>query len=375
MTKKKNKTVRRRTNKGKEPEVVRATRLDGEYYPEIQPYKTGFLDVTDGHKIYFEESGNPQGKPVVFLHGGPGGGTSPSYRQFFNPDAYRIIIFDQRGCGKSLPFASLEHNTTWDLVADIEALREHCQVEKWMVFGGSWGSTLALAYSEAHPDRVTELVLRGIFMGRKHELEWFYQSGASFVFPEYWQDYFNHIPAAERGDMIKAYYKRLTSDDKDVRLAAAKVWSVWEGCSSKLHIDKDLMARNAGDDFATAFARIECHYFVNGCFFRTDAQLLEEVGRIRHIPCTIVQGRYDMVCPATSAHDLHQAFPEAELTIIADAGHSMSEPGIKRALLDACDKYAGIKLPASSAKGKDKAKDRTKPKSKSKSKSKKKAGK
>jgi proline iminopeptidase len=328
------------TPKGKTPRVIKATRPDGDYYPEIEPFEKGFLDVTDGHKIYFEVSGNPKGKPVVFLHGGPGGGSSPTYRRFFNPDLYRVIVYDQRGCGNSTPFASLEHNTTWDLVADIEALREHFGIEQWLVFGGSWGSTLALAYAETHPQRVTELVLRGIFLGRKLELDWFYQQGASFVFPEYWQDYFNHIPANERGNMMQAYYKRLTSDDPAIRLAAAKVWSVWEGCASKLHIDQDLMTRNAGDDFATAFARIECHYFVNGCFFRTDAQLLEDVGRIRHIPCTIVQGRYDMVCPATSAHDLYTAFPEAELTIVPDAGHSMSEPGIKRALLDACDKYA-----------------------------------
>lgn len=341
----------RRQPKGSAPRAPKATRPDGDYYPEIEPFCTGFLDVTDGHKIYFEESGNPNGKPVVFLHGGPGGGTSPTYRRFFNPDVYRIIIFDQRGCGKSLPFASLEHNTTWDLVADIEALREHFGIDSWMVFGGSWGSTLALAYSEAHPERVTELVLRGIFMGRKHELDWFYQQGASFVFADLWQPYLNHIPVEERGDMMNAYYKRLTSSDPAVRLAAAKVWSVWEGSTSKLHIDSDLMARNAVDDFATAFARIECHYFVNRCFFRNDSQLLDDVRSIRHIPCTIVQGRYDMVCPLTSAHDLHVAFPEAELVIIPDAGHSMSEPGIKRALLDACDKYAEAFLAEASNKG------------------------
>ncbi|MBU6454423.1 MAG: prolyl aminopeptidase [Cyanobacteria bacterium REEB67] len=326
-----------------------AVRPDGDYYPPIEPYRTGMLAVGQGHKIYFEESGNPKGKPVVFLHGGPGGGTAPFYRQFFNPDVYRIVIFDQRACGKSTPFASLKNNTTWDLVADIEALREHCGIDKWMVFGGSWGSTLSLAYAEAHPDRVTELVLRGIFLGRKHELDWFYQQGASFVFPEYWQDFYNHIPAAERGHMMQAYHKRLTSKNAAVRLAAAKVWSVWEGCASKLHIDKDLMARNSGEEFATAFARIECHYFVNKCFFRSDSQLLDDVKSIRHIPCTIVQGRYDMVCPATSAYDLKAAFPEAELIIVADAGHSMGEPGIKRALLDACDKYAGVKTAAPKA--------------------------
>jgi proline iminopeptidase len=324
------------------PKAQVMSRADGDYYPEIEPFCTGMLAVSGGHQIYFEESGNANGKPVVFLHGGPGGGTSPTYRRFFNPDVYRIILFDQRGCGKSKPFASLENNTTWDLVSDIEALRKHFGIEKWMVFGGSWGSTLAIAYAETHPEHVTELVLRGIFLGRRHELDWFYQDGASFIFPEYWKPYYEHIPQRERGNMIKAYYKRLTSSDPAVRLAAAKVWSIWEGCASKLHIDKDLIARNSDDSFATAFARIECHYFINRCFLESDDQLLRNVERIRHIPATIVQGRYDMVCPATTAHDLHDAWPEAEFHVIADAGHSMSEPGIKRALLAACDKYAGI---------------------------------
>lgn len=318
------------------------TRQDGELYPEIEPFCTGYLDVEGGHSIYFEESGNPKGKPVVFLHGGPGGGTSPSYRRFFNPDRYRIILFDQRGCGKSKPFASLENNTTWDLVSDIEALREHFGIDKWMVFGGSWGSTLALTYAEAHPERVTELVLRGIFMGRKKELAWFYQEGASYVFPEFWQDYLKPIPVRERGNLIKAYYKRLTSKSEKVRLEAARAWSIWEGATSKLFVDHELIARNGGDDFATAFARIECHYFVNNCFFVSDSQLLDGVDFIRHIPTTIVQGRYDMVCPATSAFELAQAFPEAEFIVVPDAGHSMNEPGIRRALLNACDKYAGL---------------------------------
>lgn len=317
-------------------------RVVGQLYPEIEAFCTGWLDVSGGHQIYFEESGNPQGKPVIFFHGGPGGGTSPSYRRFFNPDVYRIILFDQRGCGKSKPFASLENNTTWDLVSDVEALREHFGIERWMVFGGSWGSTLALAYAQAHPERVTELVLRGIFMGRKKELAWFYQEGASHVFPEYWQAYVATIPKRERGNMIKAYYKRLTSKDPAVRLAAAKSWSIWEGATSKLHVDHANIARVGADDFATAFARIECHYFVNACFMRNDSQLLDDVDFIRHIPCTIVQGRYDMVCPATSAHELHQAWPEAEYIVVPDAGHSMTEPGIREALLEACDKYGKV---------------------------------
>jgi proline iminopeptidase len=315
-------------------------RENGDYYPEIEPFCTGMLAVGGGHTIYFEESGNPKGKPIVLLHGGPGGGTQPSYRRLFNPDLYRIIMFDQRGCGKSLPFASLKDNTTWHLVSDIEALREHFGLESWTVFGGSWGSTLALAYAETHPQRVSELILRGIFLGRKSELDWLYQFGASAIFPDYWQQYLDQIPARERGNMVKAYYKRLTSKDIAVRTAAAQAWSMWEGCSSKLHIDHELIARNGDPTFATAFARIECHYFVNGCFMRNDNQLLEDIGRIKHIPTTIVQGRYDMVCPITTAYELHRAFPEADFVVVADAGHSMSEPGIRKALIAASDKYA-----------------------------------
>ncbi|MBX9688778.1 MAG: prolyl aminopeptidase [Candidatus Obscuribacterales bacterium] len=311
-----------------------------DYYPEIEPYRTGMLNVSGGHSLYFEESGNPKGKPIVVLHGGPGGGTQPSYRRLFDPQLYRIIMFDQRGCGRSLPFASLKFNTTWHLVRDIEALRKHCGVEQWAVFGGSWGSTLSLAYAETHPERVTQLILRGIFLGRKSELDWLYQFGASAIFPDYWQQYLEQIPRDERKDMVKAYYKRLTSRNLKVRTAAAQAWSIWEGCSSKLHIDKSLIARNGDAKFATAFARIECHYFVNGCFLKSDSQLLDNVDRIRHIPTTIVQGRYDMVCPITSAYHLHQAFPEAEFVVVPDAGHSMSEPGIRSALIKACNKYA-----------------------------------
>lgn len=316
-----------------------ATRLSGDYYPEIEPFCTGMLKVSGGHTIYFEESGNPAGKAVVLLHGGPGGGTQPSYRRYFNPEIYRIIMFDQRGCGKSLPFASLDNNTTWDLVADIESLREHFGLKRWMVFGGSWGSTLALAYAQKHPTRVTELVLRGIFLGRKSELDWLYQFGASAIFPDYWGQYLDQIPVKERRNMVKAYYKRLTSKNDAVRTAAAQAWSKWEGCSSKLHIDHELIARNGDPVFATAFARIECHYFVNGCFLSNDSQLLDDVVKIRHIPTTIVQGRYDMVCPITTAHELHQAFPEAKFVVVGDAGHSMSEPGIRSALIQACDEF------------------------------------
>lgn len=315
-------------------------RQAGELYPEIAPFCTGKLSVSDGHQIYFEESGNPNGKPVLFVHGGPGGGTDAKYRRFFNPDVYRIILFDQRGCGQSLPYASLDHNTTWDLVADMEAIRKHFGIEKWMLFGGSWGSTLAIAYAETHPERVTELVLRGIFLGRKQELDWLYQSGASTVFPEFWLDYLKPIPAAERLDMVKAYYARLTSDDEQVRIEAAKAWSLWEGSTSKLHVDEGLRARFGAADFAVAIARIECHYFINGCFLKSDSQLLDDVSRIRHIPCVIVQGRYDMVCPIATAYELHQAWPEAEFVVVPDAGHSMSEPGITHALVTAADKFA-----------------------------------
>lgn len=323
-------------------ETASAGRQTGEFYPEIAPFCTGMLSVSDGHQIYFEESGNPNGKPVLFVHGGPGGGTDASYRRFFNPDVYRIILFDQRGCGKSLPYASLHHNTTWDLVADMEAIRKHFGIEKWMLFGGSWGSTLAIAYAETHPDRVTELVLRGIFLGRKQELDWLYQSGASTVFPEFWLDYLKPIPADERLDMVKAYYARLTSDDADVRIEAAQAWSLWEGSTSKLHVDEGLRARFGNPEFAVAIARIECHYFINRCFLKTDSQLLDDVVRIKHIPCVIVQGRYDMVCPIATAYELHQAWPEADYVVVSDAGHSMSEPGIRRALVEAADKFAAV---------------------------------
>ncbi|MCC7531282.1 MAG: prolyl aminopeptidase [Candidatus Melainabacteria bacterium] len=310
-------------------------------YQPIEPFCTGHLKVSGRHEIYFEECGNPEGKPVVFVHGGPGGGIAPGHRQFFDPAKYRIILFDQRGCGKSRPYASLDQNTTWDLVEDMEKLRKHFGIDKWQVFGGSWGSTLALAYAETHPEHVSELVLRGIFLVRKQEIDWFYQQGASSIFADAWEPYFEHIPAAERHDLVAAYHKRLTSPDADVRVAAARAWSIWEGSTSKLFPDTGLVLRFADATFAEAFARIECHYFVNRGFMKSDSQLLDDVHKIRHIPTVIVQGRYDVVCPMTSAWDLHRAFPEAEFNLIADAGHSAHEPGITAALVAATDKFAG----------------------------------
>ena len=309
-------------------------------YPPIQPYRQGKLQVSELHTLYFEESGNPQGKPVVFLHGGPGGGTMPLYRQFFDPERWRIVLFDQRGCGQSTPHAELAGNTTWDLVADMEKLRSHLGVEQWAVFGGSWGSTLALAYSQTHPQRCTELILRGIFMLRPQEIQWFYQQGTSFIFPDAWEAYLAPIPPEERDDLVNAYYRRLTSSDADVRTAAAKAWSIWEGSTSKLIQDPALKDKFGDAEFAAAFARIECHYFVNGGFFEPADQLLRNVDQIRQIPAVIVQGRYDVVCPMISAWELHQAWPEAEFIVVPDAGHSVTEPGITDALIKATDRFA-----------------------------------
>ena len=311
-------------------------------YPAIRPYRTGRLRVSPVHELYFEESGNPKGKPVVFLHGGPGGGTDPKMRRFFNPRRYRIVLFDQRGCGKSTPHASLVDNTTWDLVADIEKLREHLGVKRWQVFGGSWGSTLALAYAQKHPERVTELVLRGIFLLRKSEIDWFYQheTGAASLFPDRWEPYLAQIPPAERDDMVGAYYKRLTSRSARVRGAAAEAWSKWEAATSYLRASEKDIAKFDDPDLAAAFARIECHYFVNKGFLESEDQLLRDVPRIRHIPAAIVQGRYDVVCPMRSAWALHRAWPEANLHVVPDAGHSAFEPGISRALVAATDAFS-----------------------------------
>jgi proline iminopeptidase len=282
-------------------------------YPLQEPYNIGRVRVSPVHEIYFEESGEPTGKPVVFLHGGPGGGSEPKQRRFFNPAKYRIINFDQRGCGRSTPYASLEENTTWHLVEDIEKIREHLGIDRWQVFGGSWGSTLALAYSQTHPERVSELILRGIFLLRKQEIDWFYQYGASALYPDAWEPYASFIPEAERRDMLSAYYRRLTSDDPHVRLAAAKIWSGREGATSKLLPDATFTAHYEEDEFALAFARIEAHYFINKGFLETDDQLLRNVSRIRHIPTVIVQGRYDVVCPMQSAWALHRVWPDSRL--------------------------------------------------------------
>jgi proline iminopeptidase len=308
-------------------------------HPEIEPFDSGMLKVSALHTLYYEQSGNPNGKPVVFLHGGPGGGTNAKCRRFFDPAIYRIVLFDQRGCGKSTPHAELIDNTTWDLVADIERLRGHLAIERWQVFGGSWGSTLALAYAQTHPDKVTELVLRGIFMLRRWELEWFYQKGCDALYPDAWETYLNAIPEAERGDLMSAYHRRLTSIDPKTRTDAARAWSVWEGATSFLWQDRAYIESSAGDEFALAFARIECHYFVNGGFFEHADQLLRNVDRIRNIPAVIVQGRYDVVCPMRSAWDLHRAWPEADLHIVQDAGHSAFEPGIMHELLEATDRF------------------------------------
>lgn len=311
-------------------------------YPPIEPYRTQRLRVSDLHELHVEESGNPQGQPVVFVHGGPGGGTEPWQRQFFDPQRYRIVLFDQRGCGKSTPHAELRENTTWDLVTDMEKIRVLLGIGRWVVFGGSWGSTLALAYAETHPERVKALVLRGIFLLRKAEIDWFYQQGCSWIYPDAWEPYWQLIPEAERHDMVAAYHRRLTSDDPAVRRAAAQAWSVWEGSTSKLFPSKDLVSRFAGDRFADAFARIECHYFINKGFLRSDNQLIEDAHRIRHIPGVIVQGRYDVVCPLRSAWDLHRAWPEAQLQIVDDAGHAASEPGILSKLVEATNRFADL---------------------------------
>jgi proline iminopeptidase len=311
-----------------------------QHYPACEPYRVQRLKVSALHELYVEECGNPAGKPVVFLHGGPGGGVEPWHRQFFNPQKYRIVLFDQRGCGKSTPHAELTDNTTWDLVADMEKIRRHLRIERWVVFGGSWGSTLGLAYAETHPARVLGLILRGIFLLRPAEIRWFYQEGASWIYPDAWEYYVAPIPESERADLVRAYHQRLTSPDPEVRLTAARAWSVWEGATSKLLQSEDLVKRFAEDQFAEAFARIECHYFVNHGFFETPDWLLENAGKLRQIPAVIVQGRYDVVCPLKSAWDLHRVWPQAQLQVVPDAGHAASEPGILARLIEAADRFA-----------------------------------
>ncbi|MEQ8467908.1 prolyl aminopeptidase [Coleofasciculus sp. E1-EBD-02] len=313
-----------------------------ELYPPIEPYNQEMLQVSNLHRISYEESGNPEGKSVVVLHGGPGGGSQPFYRQYFNPNQWRIVVFDQRGSGKSTPHAELQENTTWDLVSDIEKLRLHLGIEQWVVFGGSWGSTLSLAYSQTHPERCRGLILRGIFMLRQKELRWFYQEGASYIFPDAWEHYIKPIPEAERDDFISAYYQRLTSPDPKIRQVAARAWSVWEASTSRLLQDPNLMQKFSESDFAEAFARIECHYFINKGFFESEDQLLRNIDRIRHIPGVIVQGRYDVVCPMISAWELHQVWSESEFVVVADSGHSITEPGIRSALIEVTDKFASF---------------------------------
>lgn len=310
------------------------------FYPEIEPYASGHLDVGNGHSVYWERVGTPGAKPAVFLHGGPGGGLSPSQRRAFDPKRYDVVLFDQRGCGKSTPFAGLEHNTTWDLVADIERLREMAGVERWLVFGGSWGSTLALAYAETHPDRVTELVLRGIFTLRRWELEWYYQHGASLLFPDKWERFVSVIPEAERHDMMAAYRRRLVDPDRAVRLRAAKEWSRWEGETITLLPDPAVSNTFYGEEYALAFARIENHYFVHAGWME-EGQLIRDAGKLKAIPAVMVQGRYDVACPAQTAWDLHRAWPEAEFILVEGAGHALSQPGILHHLIEATDRFAG----------------------------------
>ncbi len=309
-------------------------------YPPIEPFRIHRLRVSDLHELYVEESGNPNGAPVIFLHGGPGGGTSPKHRRFFDPRKYRIILFDQRGCGQSTPYAEVRENTTWDLVADIERIRHHLGVERWQVFGGSWGSTLALAYAEKHPQQVSSLVLRGIFLLREWELRWFYQEGASRIFPEAFAAFRDFIPESERGDLAAAYAKRLFSDDPAVNLPAAKAWSIWEGSASKLLPDESFTSGYGQDATTLAFARIECHYFMHKGWLEGEDQLLRDAPKLKGIPGVIVQGRYDIVCPAQNAWDLHQAWPDSELVIVPDAGHSATEWGVSKALVAATDRLA-----------------------------------
>lgn len=307
------------------------------FYPKIKPYQVQRLKVDDIHELYIEESGSLDGIPVVFIHGGPGAGVVDCHRRFFDPEKYRIILFDQRGAGQSTPHAELKNNTTQHLVADMELIREHLGIKKWMLFGGSWGSTLSLVYAQTHPDRVLGMVLRGIFLCRPEEIQWFYQQGCSKIFPDAWQDFIEPIPAEERNDMVAAYYKRLTSEDDIVRSRAAKAWSTWEGRTSTLKPNKDVVNSFGNLHTAVSLARIECHYFMNNSFLEPN-QILNNAASIKDIPAMIIQGRYDVVCPMQSAWDLYQALPLAELDIIPDAGHSAMEPGIIDALVKATDK-------------------------------------
>lgn len=313
-------------------------------YPEPQPYRAEMLQVSDLHHIYLEECGNPEGKPVIMLHGGPGGGITPTMRCLHDPNIYRIILFDQRGCGRSTPHAELRENTTWDLVADIERIRLHLNINKWQVFGGSWGSTLGLTYAQTHPERVSELILRGIFLMRRFEIDWLYSNGANIIYPDRFADYQNHIPEAERGDMVAAYYRRLTDPEPQVQIEAARRWARWEGSALSLLPDPARENAFAEDSFAMAFARIECHYFQNRGFLESDNQLLRNAENIRAIPGVIVHGRYDMCTPFINAWHLKQVWPEADLRIVEDAGHAVTERGIVHELITATNQFAGEEL-------------------------------
>jgi proline iminopeptidase len=308
-------------------------------YPPIEAYKTQRLEVAGGHQLYLEEAGNPNGIPILFLHGGPGAGCETYHRRFFDPNAYRVVLFDQRGCGRSTPHASLENNTTWDLVKDIETIREALGIERWLLFGGSWGSTLALAYAQQHPERVIGMVLRGIFLCRDREIDWFYQSGASRVFPDYWEDYLAPIPESERDDLLQAYYRLLTGENELKRMAAAKAWSIWEGRTASLRSNNSVVDFFSQPHTALSLARIESHYFVNQAFLRPN-QLLEDAAKLNGIPGVLVQGRYDLICPMESAWQLHQAWEGSELMVIPDAGHSATESGIRKALIETTDRFA-----------------------------------
>jgi proline iminopeptidase len=308
-------------------------------YPAIQPYVRHTLEVDPPHRLYVEECGNPKGIPVLFVHGGPGGGCEAYHRQFFNADLYRVILFDQRGCGRSTPHAELQRNTTADLLADIERIREQLGIDRWLVFGGSWGSTLGLLYAEAYPECVHGLVLRGIFLCRKQDISWFYQDGASRLFPDYWQDFVAPIEPGKRSDLVKAYYDLLTGPDEVTRLVAAKAWSIWEGRTSTLHCKPALIEHFGNSHVALSMARIECHYFIHDAFIEAD-QVLQQAERLHGIPGVIVHGRYDVVCPVDQAYALHQAWPESRLTIVPGVGHSVSDPAIIDALIRATDGFA-----------------------------------
>ncbi len=309
-------------------------------YPPLEPYRQGRLKVGGGHEIYYEECGNADGEPALIVHGGPGGGCNATMRRFHDPACYRIVLFDQRGCGRSVPYASLDHNTTWHLVEDMERLREHLGISRWQLLGGSWGSTLSLAYAQTHAARVSAMILRGIFLLRRREIEWFYQEGCSWLFPEAFEAYQRLIPPDERGDMVAAYFRRLMNNDRAVQVEAAKAWSVWEGTTLSLLQDPERVRLFGAENYALAFARIECHYFINRGFFERDDQLTANAFRMRDIPGVIVHGRYDVVTPARNAFDLHRAWPRAEFRIVADAGHAMTEPGIIHEIIAATRRYA-----------------------------------